>query len=87
MSLQQRIKEQADAIQENLNKKRVVAWLDREDKLKLYDEICRNEYHATLHKEKLKLEALVEDSTWGVVNVKKMKKELQTVCNVGRSRF
>ena len=37
-SLYQRLKEQEEAIQLNLNNKRVVSWLEREMRLKLYDE-------------------------------------------------
>ena len=47
-SLYQRLKEQEEAIQLNLNNKRVVSWLEREMRLKLYDEGKRAKYIASL---------------------------------------
>lgn len=47
-SLQQRIKEQAEQIQLHVNSKRFVSWLQREDKLQLYDDHKRKEYLASM---------------------------------------
>ena len=48
VSLYQRLKEQAEAIQGHVFCKRIVAWLEREWKLQLYDETKRKLYLQSL---------------------------------------
>jgi len=55
VSLYQRIKEQAEAIQGHIFCKRIVRWIDREWIMQLYDETKRKEY---LHKLEMEAEAL-----------------------------
>ena len=66
VSLYQRLKEQAEAIQGHVFCKRIVAWLEREWKLQLYDETKR----------KLYLQSL-EDSTFTDA-MGKMQREIST---------